>query len=91
MKVLFTPISIGVGLAAGLVANKIFDQVWGLFDDQEPPESEHLNISIPKMLIAAAVQGAIFRTVKEIADHGLRHGFKELTGTWPGEEDPEPA
>jgi hypothetical protein len=90
MKLLFTPISIGMGFAAGLVAKKVFEQVWGLIDEQEPPEAEHLNISIPKLLIAAALQGAIFRTVKEIADHGLRHGFKELTGTWPGDEDPDP-
>ena len=41
-------------------------------------------------LDAAAVQGAIFRAVKEATDHGTRRAFMSLTGTWPGEERPDP-
>jgi hypothetical protein len=36
------------------------------------------------------VQGAIFRAVKKATDHGTRRAFMNLTGTWPGEERPEP-
>ena len=90
MKFLFLPISILSGLLAGLVGRKIFDQVWGVFDKEEPPDSKHLEISWGKLLVAAAIQGAIFRAVKEATDHGTRRAFMNLTGTWPGEERPEP-
>ena len=90
MKFLFLPFSILAGILAGVVGRKIFDQVWGLFDDEEPPDSKHLEISWPKLIVAGAIQGAIFRAVKEATDHGSRRAFMNLTGTWPGEERPEP-
>jgi hypothetical protein len=90
MKYLFMPISIVAGVLAGLLGRKIFDQVWGLIDEEEPPNSKHLEISWPKLLVAGAVQGAIFRAVKQATDHGTRRAFMGVTGSWPGEERPEP-
>jgi len=90
VKFLFLPFSILAGLLAGLIGRKLFDQVWGIFDEEEPPDSKHLEISWGKLLLAAAVEGAIFRAVKEATDHGSRRAFMSLTGTWPGEERPEP-
>jgi hypothetical protein len=90
MKLVFTPVSIGVGLLAGVVAKKIFNQIWGLFDDEEPPDSTHRDIDWPKLIIAAAIQGAIFRAMKEATDHASRRAFARTTGKWPGEERPEP-
>lgn len=90
MKLVFTPVSIGVGLIAGVVAKKIFNQIWGLFDDEEPPDSKHRDIDWPKLIIAAAIQGAIFRAMKEATDHASRRAFARTTGKWPGEERPEP-
>jgi hypothetical protein len=40
-------------------------------------------------VIAAAVQGAIFRAMKEASDHASRRAFARATGTWPGEKRPE--
>ena len=34
---------------------------------------------------------AIFRAIRGLVDHGTRHAFTRLTGSWPGEERPEPA
>jgi hypothetical protein len=90
MKFLFMPISILGGLIAGLLGKKVFNKVWGLIDEEEPPDSKHLEISWPKLLAAAAVQGAIFRAVKEATDHGTRRAFMGVTGSWPGEERPDP-
>jgi hypothetical protein len=89
-KVLFIPVSVGGGLVAGFLSRKIFDQVWGLVDDQEPPDSKHRDIEWSKLLIAAAIQGAIFRAMKEATDHYSRRVFARTIGTWPGEERPEP-
>jgi hypothetical protein len=89
VKFLFAPVSIVVGLLAGLVGKKIFEQVWGLIDDQEPPEPKHRQVEYPKLGQALLLEGAIFRLVRGFCDHGLRHLVQRLTGTWPGEEAPE--
>jgi hypothetical protein len=88
-KLAFIPVSVGTGLLAGLVGKKIFDVLWGLVDDQEPPEPEHREVTWPKMLAALALQGAIFRIAKGLADHGSRIGYERATGVWPGEEEPD--
>ena len=90
VKALFIPISITGGLLAGMVGKKIFQQVWGVLDDEEPPDSEHRDIDYRKLTMALLLEGAIFRLVKGYADHGMRQGVVRLTGEWPGEEEPEP-
>jgi Protein of unknown function (DUF4235) len=89
MKFLFAPFSIIAGLLAGFLGKKIFEQVWGLIDDEEPPESEHREATWPKVIAAAAIEGAIFRATKEAVDRGARVAFANATGTWPGDERPE--
>jgi hypothetical protein len=89
MKLLFTPFSIILGLVAGMIGKKIFEQVWGLIDDEEPPESEHREATWGKVVAAAAVEGAIFRATKMAVDRGARVAFANATGTWPGEERPD--
>ncbi len=90
MKVLFIPVSLLGGLVAGLAGKKLFEGVWGLVDDEEPPEAEHRNVSTGKLAAALALEGAIFRVTRGMADHAARRGFERLTGAWPGEEEPEP-
>jgi Protein of unknown function (DUF4235) len=90
MKLLFAPISIVAGLLAGFFAKKVFEQVWGLIDDEEPPESEHREASWGKVIAAAAIEGAIFRATKEAVDRGARTAFASATGSWPGDDRPEP-
>ena len=90
MKIAFTPLSIVLGLVAGLVGKKIFEQIWGLIDDEEPPDAKHREIDYTKLVFALLFEGAIFRLVKGLVDHGARRGFAKMTGAWPGEEAPEP-
>jgi hypothetical protein len=91
MKILFLPISIVAGLLAGLIAKKAFEQAWSLIDEEEPPQAEHREISWPKLVAALVLEGAIFRLVKGLTDHGARRSFARVTGSWPGEEAPEEA
>ena len=55
MKFVFTPFSILLGLLAGIVGQKIFEKIWSLVDDEEPPSPEHREFSWPKMVIALLV------------------------------------
>ncbi|HEX3040520.1 MAG TPA: DUF4235 domain-containing protein [Solirubrobacterales bacterium] len=90
MKFVFAPISIVLGLVAGMVGSKIFERIWGLIDEEEPPQPQHREFSWPKLIAALIIEGAIFRLVKGLVDHGSRTSFAKLTGAWPGEEAPEP-
>jgi hypothetical protein len=90
MKLLFIPIGVLGGLLAGFIGKKVFEQIWGLIDKEEPPDPKHREISVPKMVAALALEGAIFRAVRGLADHGSRRSFARLAGSWPGEERPEP-
>jgi hypothetical protein len=88
-RVLFAPVSIAAGLLAGLIGKKLFEQAWGLVDEVEPPDSEHREIDWPKLIVALAIEGAIFRVVKGLVDHQARASFARATGSWPGEAEPE--
>jgi hypothetical protein len=89
MKILFLPFSILSGLIAGFLGKQVFQALWGLIDDEEPPDSEHRDISVPKMVIAVGLQAAIFSVVRKLVDRQARKAFAGAFGTWPGKERPE--
>jgi hypothetical protein len=88
-KLMFAPISIAAGIAAGLLGKKLFQGLWGVVDDAEPPKPEDRPVAIGKLALALAFEGALFRLVKGLTDHGSRHAFSRLTGSWPGERPQE--
>jgi hypothetical protein len=90
VKVAYTPIGLVLSLLAGQLAKKIFDLIWGQIEDQEAPRPKHREIDLPKLLLALLIEGALFRLVRGLVDHYARRGLAVLTGTWPGEERPEP-
>ena len=90
MKFLFIPVSVGGGFAAGFVGKKIFELVWGLIDDEEAPEPEHRTAPWGKLLMAMALRGVVLQVVRGVVERASRQGFYNLTGSWPGEEEPEP-
>ena len=88
-KLIFAPISIVAGIAAGLVGKKLFQSLWGVVDDVDPPKPEERPVPIGKLALALACEGALFRLVKGLTDHGSRQAFSRLTGSWPGERPQE--
>jgi Protein of unknown function (DUF4235) len=86
VKVLFAPIGILAGLAAGFAAQKGFERIWAVIDEEEAPEVADREVSYPKLITALLLEGAIFRLVKGMVDRGARSSFASLTGAWPGEE-----
>lgn len=87
-KVIFLPFGIACGLLAGVISKKLFGAVWGAIDKEEPPQAQHRDVHLGKLVLALMVDGALFRLVKGLVDHGARQGFQHLTGSWPGEEAP---
>jgi hypothetical protein len=91
MKLLFAPVSIASGLVAGMVAKKLFEATWSHISEEEPPEPEHRRASWGALFAALALEGAIFRASRGLVDRASRKGFERMTGSWPGEEEPEAA
>jgi Protein of unknown function (DUF4235) len=90
-KLLFIPFSVIGGIIAGALSKKTFEALWGVVDDQDAPEPQHRDVSVFKLALALLLQGAIFRAVRGLFDHGARQAFQRLTGSWPGEEQPAQA
>jgi hypothetical protein len=86
-KVLFTPFSIAFSLIAGLVARKVFDRVWHVIDDEDPPDPGEELEPLPRILLAAGLQAAVFALARTLFDRQARRTFRGLTGTWPGPKD----
>jgi hypothetical protein len=89
MKILFAPIGIGAGLLAGIAAKKAFEGLWTAIDDEDPPQPDDREARLLKLVAALAIEGAIFRVAKGLADRGARSGFAAATGSWPGDEPAE--
>jgi len=87
-KILYRPVGIAGSIAGGLVASAVFKQVWKratpgpVSDPPKPLQSEY---SFREVLVAAAVQGAIFAVVKATIDRGGARAFQRWTGEWPGD------
>ena len=88
-KLLFMPFSIATGLLAGLISKKAFAAIWSKIDDREPPEPKNQRAGFGKLAFALALEGALFRVVKGLVDHGSRRGFASVTGAWPGDREPK--
>ncbi len=89
MKLLYKIFSIPLGIVAGQLAKKLFEQIWGLIDDREPPRANHEEAQWPKVLGAAAVQGTTFFVTRAAVQRAGAKGFAHLTGVWPGDKRPE--
>lgn len=85
MKLLYKPIAIVVGLLAGLLGRQVFNQVWHVVDEEDPPTPTQERSSWAKVLGAAAVQGLIFAVVRAAVERAGATGFRNLTGRWPGD------
>jgi hypothetical protein len=90
LKLMFMPFRLIGGVIAGALATKLFERLWSLIDKQEAPDPGQREIPIGKLVPALLLEGAVFRAVRGLVDHGSRQAFSRLTGRWPGEERPEP-
>src|ERR671928_2017125 len=86
MKLVYKPFGIVLGILAGLVSQKLFNAVWGIFDKEEPPKPTTEEADWPKVIAAAAVQGITFRVTRATVDRLGAQGFRYFTGIWPGEK-----
>ena len=79
------PMQIAVSVAGGLLAGKVFTEVWQRMSpsDQEPPDPKDLNRPAREAITAAALQGLIFGLVRAAVDRAGAHGYRAVTNHSP--------
>jgi hypothetical protein len=88
MKLLYKPFGFALGIVAALIGKNVFERVWTKIDDQQPPEATTKETTWTKVLVAAALEGIIFKGTRAAVDRYGAKGFYYLTGSWPGELRP---
>ncbi|MBY8878255.1 DUF4235 domain-containing protein [Actinacidiphila acidipaludis] len=70
-EIAYKPVGWALGAASGMVAGAVFRQVWKVVaHDDEAPEATDENRTWREILVASALQGAIFAVVKASVDRG---------------------
>ncbi|GFG55764.1 hypothetical protein CQY20_08030 [Mycolicibacterium agri] len=84
-KAMYKPLSLATSVAGGLVAAKIFTEIWQRISptDQEPPDPQDLSRSTRDAFLAAAVQGLIMGVVRAAFARAEAHGYRALTNEDP--------
>jgi hypothetical protein len=85
-KLAYRPVGLIAGLAAGALSGAIFKQVWKLVaKEDDAPTALQSEYKMREVVLAAAIQGAIFAATKAAVDRAGARGFTKVTGTWPGD------
>jgi len=83
-KVAYKPVGILFGVGAGVLAGFVFKEVWKLASgDDDAPNATDEERGWGEIVVAAALQGAIFGVVRALVDRGGAAGVRRITGTWP--------
>jgi hypothetical protein len=87
IKLLYKPAGMLVSVLGGVVAGAVFKRVWKVAArEDDAPKATDAQRGWREILLAAALQGAIFAVVKAAVDRGAAAGTRRLTGVWPGDE-----
>ncbi|HLN65787.1 MAG TPA: DUF4235 domain-containing protein [Streptosporangiaceae bacterium] len=87
IKLLYKPVGMLVSVLGGVLAGWIFKRVWKIAAREDgAPQATDAQRGWREVLLAAALQGAIFAAVKAAVDRGAAAGTRKLTGVWPGDE-----
>jgi hypothetical protein len=84
-KIAYRLLSLGLSVVSGVLAGALFKGLWKLAArEEDAPEASDPERSWKEVLPAAALQGAIFATVKAAVERGATQGGRKLTGSKPG-------
>lgn len=74
-----------ISLLGGMIAGAIFKRIWRVAaHEDEAPSATDARRRWPEVLAAAALEGAIFATVKAALHRGTATATRQITGALPG-------
>ncbi|MBA3489619.1 MAG: DUF4235 domain-containing protein [Longispora sp.] len=81
-KLMYRPVGLAAGVAAGAVANMAFRKLWpALTGHTDVPDPADRRYGWGEVLIAATVQGAIFGLVQAAVNRTGAVGIRHLTSS----------
>ncbi|MGH3781926.1 MAG: DUF4235 domain-containing protein [Pseudonocardiaceae bacterium] len=84
-KMTYEMVSLVGAVLGGALAGAIFSRIWAAVSDEaQAPAPTALDRNIREVLIASALQGAVFGVVKAILSRITARGYQQFTG-----DDPE--
>ncbi|KKZ71014.1 DUF4235 domain-containing protein [Streptomyces showdoensis] len=84
-KIAYKPVGLALGAVSGMAAGLAFRQAWKVIGhEDEAPAATDEQRTWREILLAAALQGAIFAVVRAAVDRAGAATTRRLTGTWPG-------
>ena len=83
-KLSYRLVSAIIGIGGGLIARSLFHRVWhGLTGEDDRPEPSDRTAGWGAVVIGAALEGALFASVRAAVDRAGAVGVARATGTWP--------
>jgi hypothetical protein len=87
VTVLYKPFGLVFSVLGGIVAGALFKRLWkAVAGEADAPNATDRERSWVEVISAAALEGALFGSVKAAIDRAGATGFAAATGTWPGDE-----
>jgi hypothetical protein len=88
VRLLYRPLGLTLSILGAQLAGQMFKGIWrALGNEKEAPKSTDRDRTWQEVLLAAALQGAVFGGVKAAIDRFGATRFERLTGVWPGRTD----
>jgi hypothetical protein len=87
IKLLYKPWGMLAGVIGGAVAAALFKRVWkAVSGEVEAPTATDRRRGWLEVVLAAALEGAVYGAAKAFVDRGAAAGFEKATGQWPGKD-----
>jgi hypothetical protein len=84
VKLVYRPFGMAASVLGGLAAGAIFRRLWRILSNEETaPTATDPERGWGEIVLAAALEGAVFGLVRAVIDRAGATGFARATGTWP--------
>jgi len=83
----YKPVGFVLGWAAGALARMVFRATWkAIKHEDDAPDPLDKDREWGEVLLAAAIQGALFAVVRSAVDRGGATVIERSTGVWPSSD-----
>ncbi|MDX3248867.1 MULTISPECIES: DUF4235 domain-containing protein [unclassified Streptomyces] len=87
LPLVYQPVGFVLGWASGALAGLAFRKVWmAIRNEDDAPDALDRDRGWGEILLAAAIQGAIFAAARSAADRTGAKAIERSTGVWPAKE-----
>ncbi|MFF0112812.1 DUF4235 domain-containing protein [Streptomyces prasinus] len=87
LPLVYKPVGFALGWTSGAVAGVAFQKTWKLIRrEDDAPDALDRDRRWGEILLAAAIQGAIFAVVRSAVNRAGAKAIERSTGSWPAPE-----